>query len=442
MTRLSLPEAGGPGGRAARGAGRARLSAPRAAVHAVLSRRRLPAVRAALPARRLGRQAGSGAAPATRAPPLIRRDAAGSRRPGRARCPAADVAVGGAAGAQTRAAPAGTFGRGTLEGRAYRVWRAEPAGARAPADRGAARLLADAGGLRARHAPQRGRRARAASSSSIPPRAARRTRIAAGTGSTRPSRPPPAARRRRSSPSRAACRPSAALREPRVVVIGFSAGGWMAVNLACAAPELVVGVGAVAGGPYRCAGGAEAAIQCMRGHGARPGGRGGGVPCAAASRAPACASRSGRARLDTVVSPANLHRCWRRCSRASWASAAAPDLDRRSGAVHAVYRDRARRAGAGDLAGARAWATPGAAAIRAARHAWPPGPPATDRMLDFLRGAALAVPGQRRLALGVSARRGRAGHRRLSAPGHVVGRLDPRRSPRPASSAAWPTGSR
>ena len=32
------------------------------------------------------------------------------------------VAVGGTAGAQTRGAPAGTFGRGTLEGRAYRVW--------------------------------------------------------------------------------------------------------------------------------------------------------------------------------------------------------------------------------------------------------------------------------------------------------------------------------
>jgi poly(hydroxyalkanoate) depolymerase family esterase len=50
-------------------------------------------------------------------------------------------------------------------------------------------------------------------------------------------------------------------------------GAWEAVNLACAAPETVLGIGAAAGGPYRCADGPEAAIQCMRGvqrDGARP----------------------------------------------------------------------------------------------------------------------------------------------------------------------------
>src|SRR5262249_58802567 len=47
------------------------------------------------------------------------------------------------------------------------------------------------------------------------------------------------------------------VREPRLVVLGFSAGAWMAVNVACTAPEAVLGLGAAAGGPYRCADGPE-----------------------------------------------------------------------------------------------------------------------------------------------------------------------------------------
>src|SRR5262249_4886281 len=54
-----------PRGRAAGRAGRPRFPASRADVHAVLPRRRLPAVRAALSTRRVGRQAGQGAAAAT-----------------------------------------------------------------------------------------------------------------------------------------------------------------------------------------------------------------------------------------------------------------------------------------------------------------------------------------------------------------------------------------
>src|SRR5262249_43281110 len=56
-----------------------------------------------------------------------------------------------------------------------------------------------------------------------------------------------------------------ALAERRVVVLGFSAGGFMAVNLACAAPDLVAWIGVMAGGPFACAVGPEAAMQCMRG---------------------------------------------------------------------------------------------------------------------------------------------------------------------------------
>ena len=50
-----------------------------------------------------------------------------------------------------------------------------------------------------------------------------------------------------------------------VVVLGFSAGGYMALNLACAAPDLVIAVGVAAGGPYRCAEIAGGAARCMRG---------------------------------------------------------------------------------------------------------------------------------------------------------------------------------
>ena len=51
----------------------------------------------------------------------------------------------------------------------------------------------------------------------------------------------------------------------RVVVVGLSAGGYMAVNLACAAPDLVAGVGVTAAGPFRCAENAMSAVACMRG---------------------------------------------------------------------------------------------------------------------------------------------------------------------------------
>jgi poly(hydroxyalkanoate) depolymerase family esterase len=51
----------------------------------------------------------------------------------------------------------------------------------------------------------------------------------------------------------------------RIVVLGLSAGGYMAVNLLCAAPDLVVGVGVAAGGPYRCAETSRGPVACMRG---------------------------------------------------------------------------------------------------------------------------------------------------------------------------------
>jgi len=170
------------------------------------------------------------------------------------------------------------------------------------------------------------------------------------------------------------------LREPRLLVLGFSAGGWMAVNLACAAPESVLGIGASAGGPYRCADGPEAAIQCMRGVQ-----RNGGAECAG-GRAPRLRVSLWHGGLDTVVSPANLGAAETMFGRVLDASAGATSTD--AGAVHAVYRDRR------GVPMLETWLLPTmghawSGGDPRASHTFPPGPAATERMLDFLlRGDA------------------------------------------------------
>src|SRR4029077_3160357 len=115
--------------------------APRAALHAVLPGRRLPAVRAPLAARRVGRQAGARLAPATRAALIsyVGEPWEGSPLPLRVRGVASHrselvirtVCLGLLLVALTGAAPAtGSFERGVREGRVYRVWvpaRVQPA---------------------------------------------------------------------------------------------------------------------------------------------------------------------------------------------------------------------------------------------------------------------------------------------------------------------------
>jgi poly(hydroxyalkanoate) depolymerase family esterase len=170
------------------------------------------------------------------------------------------------------------------------------------------------------------------------------------------------------------------LREGRVLVLGFSAGAWMAVNLACAAPEAVAGIGTSAGGPYRCASGPEAAIQCMRGT-ARAGGASAVAACAGGRIAGLRASLWHGA-LDPVVGPANLGALEAMLARALGVSGGATSTEE-DGAVHAVYRD-AR--GAPVL---ETWLVPGMAHAWSggdarATHTWPSGPAATERMLDFL----------------------------------------------------------
>ena len=90
----------------------------------------------------------------------------------------------------------------------------------------------------------------------------------------------------------------------RIVVIGFSAGGYMAVNITCVAPELVAGVGVAAGGPYRCAEGSGGPVACMRGE--RLDGEAAAKRCVAATRKPPKARASlWHGAADTVVSPSN-----------------------------------------------------------------------------------------------------------------------------------------
>lgn len=169
----------------------------------------------------------------------------------------------------------------------------------------------------------------------------------------------------------------------RVVVVGFSAGGFMAVNLACAAPDVVTAVAVVAGGPYRCGVGLEAAVQCMRGQHA--GGEAAATACQATmgSRARPVRATLWHGADDSLVSPANLDALALMFARLD--GAATSTTERRSGALYSAYRD-----GRGRIA-VETWLIPGMS------HAWsggdargtntfPPGPNATERILDFLLG--------------------------------------------------------
>ena len=167
----------------------------------------------------------------------------------------------------------------------------------------------------------------------------------------------------------------------RVIVLGFSAGGFMAVNLGCHAPTLVRGVGVAAGGPYRCGVGVEAGLQCMLGQHVD------GEKAAAACRGAMGASPTSiRASLwhganDVVVSPVNLDALALMFARLAGVTASTED--RREGAVYSLYRDTSSRPWL------ETWLIPGMGHAWSggdihATHTYPPGPSATERMLDFL----------------------------------------------------------
>jgi poly(hydroxyalkanoate) depolymerase family esterase len=169
------------------------------------------------------------------------------------------------------------------------------------------------------------------------------------------------------------------MREGRVIVLGFSAGAWMAVNLACAVPNAVAGIGAAAGGPFRCARGAEGAIQCLRGPA-----RDGADAAATCGRGMGWRVSLWQGGLDAVVSPTNLTAVEAMFVRVLGAGAGVTTTT--EGAVHAVYKD-AR--GAPVL---ETWLVPNmghawSGGDARATHVWPPGPSATERMLDFLLAA-------------------------------------------------------
>jgi len=173
------------------------------------------------------------------------------------------------------------------------------------------------------------------------------------------------------------------LRDPHLLVLGFSAGAFMAVNLACAAPQLVSGIGVMAGGAYRCGSGATGAIQCMRGGGADP-----SVSATACLRAAGVTTLSVRASLwhggsDTVVSSANLTALETMLARAVGAVSATTEPA--EGAVHRVHRDARKRPVL------ETWLVPAmghawSGGDARGSHTYPPGPPATERMLEFLLG--------------------------------------------------------
>jgi poly(hydroxyalkanoate) depolymerase family esterase len=276
------------------------------------------------------------------------------------------------------AAPAGTFARGTLQGRPYRVWvPTRPAPARplvvalhgcwqTPEDLALGTRLNDAAERRGLVVvyPTQGRL-------DNPYRCwnwfepSEQTATGAETGGIL------AIARR--------VQAELGVREGRLIVLGFSAGAWMAVNLVCAAPDAVAGVGAVAGGPYRCAGGPEGAIQCLRGA------RGDGPEAAAACGRP----KGLRASLwhgarDSVVSPANLTALTAMFARLLGASAGATSTE--EGAVHAVYRN-ARGAPVLETWLVRGMGHAWSGGDARGTHSWPAGPSATEHMLDFLLAA-------------------------------------------------------
>jgi poly(hydroxyalkanoate) depolymerase family esterase len=166
----------------------------------------------------------------------------------------------------------------------------------------------------------------------------------------------------------------------RTIVLGLSAGAFMAVNLACAAPDVVGGIGTSAGGPYGCGHGPDGALRCMLGR--QPDGSDAAQRCLTAMgarRQPVRASLWHGER-DSVVSPTNMESLAQMFRSMNGATSSAVTAD---GSQHVVYRDRLGHAvhetwlvtGMG-----HAWSGGDARGT----HTFPSGPDATAHMLRFL----------------------------------------------------------
>jgi len=170
------------------------------------------------------------------------------------------------------------------------------------------------------------------------------------------------------------------VRDRPFLAVGFSAGAFMTVNLACVAPDRLAGVGVASGGPYRCGVGIEGGLQCMRGY------RVDGGESAAACRKAAGGHRLPRAslwhgELDSVVEPRDLVALAQMFSLLLGAGVGR--TTHRDGAARSVWTDSQGREAleAWLVAGmGHAWS---GGSVRAT-HTFPSGPDATEQMLDFL----------------------------------------------------------
>jgi poly(hydroxyalkanoate) depolymerase family esterase len=180
----------------------------------------------------------------------------------------------------------------------------------------------------------------------------------------------------------------------RVVVVGFSAGAAMAVNLTCSAPDIVRGIGLAAGGPYRCAESFAEAVACMRGQ--RLDGVASATLCAAVTgHAPTVRASLWQGEGDSVVSAASLvalttmfvHLELGGSGRPSSLPTSSRSLDvvteRRDGAVRTLYR------AADGRSVVEAWLVPRmghawSGGDARGSHTYPAGPDATEAMLRFL----------------------------------------------------------
>jgi poly(hydroxyalkanoate) depolymerase family esterase len=171
----------------------------------------------------------------------------------------------------------------------------------------------------------------------------------------------------------------------RLVVLGISAGGYMAVNLACAVPDVVIGVGVVAGGPYRCAENALRAGACMRGE--RLDGVAAAARCTAVTgRPPAVRASLWHGDGDSVVSPANLTALTTMFVTLHERAQGAPldvTTERPERAVRTIYRRPDGRPVVESWLVAEmghAWS----GGDPRGTHTFPSGPDATEQMLRFL----------------------------------------------------------
>lgn len=169
----------------------------------------------------------------------------------------------------------------------------------------------------------------------------------------------------------------------RVFVVGFSAGGFMAVNLACLAPDVVAGIAVAAGGPYGCGRGPVGALQCMRGQSAD--GEAAAAACAAARGPSAPPPRAAlwHGTEDVVVSPVNFEALTVMFARLGGAVSSA--VEKRDGALYSVFRDAAGRTVL------ETWLVPDmghawSGGDPRGTHTFPRGPDATERILTFLLG--------------------------------------------------------